>query len=199
MIYLIKPDNIEDIYPKYMIDDFVQMTYGFRNMHSCEINDTTCYLYGFTNKKEYYKIFKKLHDDNLFIYIKKDINKEDYYSLREYDYAEILEYEDDMTHERLIVTKREADEISDLASVECTSELYEAVTMPYDWYKKEYIIALDKLLYCNYYCSFNDDKEDEVLYSLSYGVTIEGYGKNINPMYLVIPIYLKMYKLLLRK
>ena len=199
MIYLLKPDNLKDMYPENMIMDYNELTYGFRDMHSCELYNKTCYLYGFTNKKEYYKVFRKLHDENLFIYIKKNMTKDDYCDLRQYDYAELLEFESDETHERLIVTKREADELSDLSSIEYTSELYEAVTMPYEWYKKEYIEALDKLLYCNYYCIFNDEKEDDVLYSLSYGVTIEGYGSKIHPLHLLIPIYIKMYKLLLRK
>ena len=87
MIYLIKPDNLKDIYPEDMIMDYIELTYGFQYMHSRELYNKTCYLYGFTNKKEYYKTFKELHDDNLFIYIKKSMSKVEYCDLRQYDYA----------------------------------------------------------------------------------------------------------------
>ena len=91
-----------------------------------------------------------------------------------------------------------------MAIEETLTDLNEELTLnsiiPYCMFKTKYIKALDLIMYCTNNRVNSEYDNDYYSYQASFGFTAEGYAKG--QVYMIpdiISLYLRIYKLLLRK
>lgn len=180
--YMIPPTEIPHGVSEESFNRFELVTYHFNSrLPSISFDDNgdeNAYLYAVTWKKKDAKKFEELHDMKYFRKIVKKFDNYDsdeikhqlmtiskYSIIEEYFYTT---YKGEQSS--LPLTKFEIQCIQDYGS-DSIDVLFEYLEYPYEIYKKNYMMALDSLLYCVYYNSNNDMEGDAQSDFDNYGIT----------------------------
>ena len=205
--YLTLPD--EDVYEDYFKCDVVK---DFMVVHSClnklikrydSSKNEWYYLYAITDDKTISEMFSSIHDSSLFTVMKKSIDKDEFNSLKKENYNAVLskykynEYDED-DKRFIIMTRAEKIELDDMSELWLEQELFDSSDYEYDFLQKEYIEALDFLMYCLENRLHGPDSLFYAESCLGYGVSAEGYARaRIVPNIEVI--YCRLFRMLLKK
>ena len=201
--YLSLPDNLKQHFPEEMVDSFREIEGSLKMLSKIYFENTQMwhYLYAYTDNVEYAKTFESVHDMSLFTRHKKKLDKSEFKKLAENNILAKLDYYDvTVTKEtvKMLCTKCELYDINDTFELMMDVIMSEYSRNEYLQFKDNYIEALDLLLYCTNN-RLNGEDNEFYAYNYSFGVTAEGYCRNVFPKPRVIQMYARYYKLLLRK
>ena len=179
--YMIPPTETPHGVSEESFNRFELVTYHFNSrLPYISFNnneDENAYLYAVTWKKKDAEKFEELHDMKYFRKIVKKFDdcdsdeiKNQLMTISKYSLIEEYFYTTYNGEKSLPLTKFEIQCIQDYGS-DSIDLLYEYLEYPYEIYKKNYMMALDSLLYCVYY-NANNGMEDNIESDFDYfGIT----------------------------
>lgn len=202
--YLTIPEKPYGKFTQRKLSQFlpVQMLYANeyyekKNGANIEVNGVVRHLYAFTNDKKLAKDFEFLHEMTLFTKFVKKMGKKEYKLFaKDMEHAELSYYslEDKST---LLLTKMEH-HVLDTSIDDIEMHLSDDACLGYDYFKDEYIHALDLILFTLYY-QMNGPDAEFYENNWSYGLTPEGSPSDqVNMIVNFTQMYLDVFSLILK-
>ena len=209
--YLKLPDNLYDIYDKIMVDCYSIVKSSILLLPKIYNNETSTwiYQYAYTSNKNLANDWESIHDMSMFTKITKKLTRKQYEEfVMENPKGVIVKYiytgpEIETNDKYIICARHEEYEINETFQLHVNEELLDVCQQPYSAFDTKFIKALDILGYTYYHTLFlgYEDDLDYMFNNMSYGCSREGYvkGKGLDYSTNILGLYVKLYKLLLRK